>query len=51
MSEQEFEEFRRSMSLAQAALRAATERDDARRKAKAADEPDEDASLHHYRFK
>lgn len=50
MSEQEFEDFRRTMPLAQAALRAATEREEARRKAEAAKQQDEE-SLHHYRFK
>jgi len=49
MSEQEFEEFQRSMSLAQAALKAASKRVEDHRRAEAALEEDE--PVHHYRFK
>lgn len=48
MSEQEFEDFRRTMSLAQAALKAAAKRDEDQRKAKSREDDD---SVHHYRFK
>lgn len=51
MSEQEYEDFRRTMTLAQAALRAASEREDAKRKADVANKAEDDSSLHHYRFK
>ncbi|MEO1491469.1 MAG: hypothetical protein AAFV19_04870 [Pseudomonadota bacterium] len=50
MSDQEYEDFRRTLSLAQAALRAAGEREEANRKAEAA-RTQEDDSLQHYRFK